>query len=268
MLNPFKRLSRSRKSQGETKKNVNPKKEQAQNKYGMIEEGTFPSLEYRLFITEEGKKISPWHDISTWVDKGKGIVNAVIEIPKKTTPKMEVATKEETNPILQDTKKGKLRDYAVQIEWNYGMIPQTWEDPNVEHPEVKAMGDNDPLDVVEIGHASVPRGTVIQAKALGILAMIDDGELDWKVIALNTADPKADSVNSLADVEKVFPGVIDKVREWFRTYKVPTGKPENKFGLDEKCMDEVYTRQVIDETHHHWEELKAGNSNKGDVWIG
>lgn len=35
----------------------------------------------------------------------------VTEIPKNTKPKMEIATKESLNPIAQDTKKGKLREY-------------------------------------------------------------------------------------------------------------------------------------------------------------
>ena len=46
---------------------------------------------------------------------------------------------------------GKLRDYHGPIFWNYGMLPQTWEDPNVTHAETNCNGDNDPVDVVEIG---------------------------------------------------------------------------------------------------------------------
>ena len=68
---------------------------------------------------------------------------------------MEVSTKEASNPIAQDTKKGKLRDYHGPIFWNYGCLPQTWEDPNVENAECKVNGDNDPVDVVEIGSAAV-----------------------------------------------------------------------------------------------------------------
>ena len=41
-----------------------------------------------------------------------------------------------------------------------------------------------------------------QVKPLGVLAMIDDGELDWKVIAINVEDPKASSVNDIEDVER------------------------------------------------------------------
>lgn len=44
----------------------------------------------------------------------------VVEIPKMTKAKMEVATKEENNPIAQDIKKGVLRDYHGPIFWNYG----------------------------------------------------------------------------------------------------------------------------------------------------
>ena len=49
-----------------------------------------------------------------------------------------------------------------------------------------------------------------------------------------------------------FLGTVDAIREWFRTYKIPDGKPENKFGLKGKCMDAAYAMKVIDETHHAW----------------
>ena len=151
------------------------------------EKGTFPSEEYRMYFTNKnGKSLSPWHGLPTWADKKAGIVHAVIEITKNTRPKMEVATKESSNPIKQDMKKGKLRDYPLDIFWNYGMIPQTWENPNAEHKELKAFGDNDPVDIVEIGSAPLARGSVVEVKALGTLAMIDEGELDWKVIGIST----------------------------------------------------------------------------------
>lgn len=40
------------------------------------------------------------------------------------------------------------------------------------------------------------RGEVIKVKVLGILAMIDEGETDWKVIAINVEDPEANDLNS------------------------------------------------------------------------
>ena len=43
------------------------------------------------------------------------------------------------------------------------------------------QGDNDPVDVVEIGSEALVCGGVYAVKPLAVLAMIDDGELDWKV---------------------------------------------------------------------------------------
>lgn len=64
------------------------------------------------------------------------------------------------------------------------------------------QGDNDPVDVVEIGSAAGRMGGVYKIKPLGVYAMIDDGELDWKVIAIACDDPKANLVNDVEDVEK------------------------------------------------------------------
>ncbi len=54
---------------------------------------------------------------------------------------------------------------------------QTWEYPGHVDPSTNCKGDNDPLDVVEIGSKIGCRGEVKQVKVLGILAMIDEGDL-------------------------------------------------------------------------------------------
>ena len=46
---------------------------------------------------------------------------------------------EEQNPIKQDTKKGKLRFYPYPINWNYGLLPQTWEDPSHETKDLPGI---------------------------------------------------------------------------------------------------------------------------------
>jgi len=225
--------------------------------YGKEEVGDFPSMDYRIFFKDGDKKVSPWHDIPLYNDDGT--VNMIVEIPKESQAKMEVATDEELTPIKQDTKKGKLRDYPYNINWNYGMLPKTWEDPAVKNPEVEDMaGDNDPVDVVEIGSTQHPMGTVIAVKPVGIYAMIDDGELDWKVVAIDVNDPKAADINDVEDVEAAFPGTLAKILEWFRDYKIPDGKGANKFGLDEKCMNKEYTMMVIKETEEFYNKLMSG----------
>jgi inorganic pyrophosphatase len=221
------------------------------------------TAEYRLkFADDSGKSISPWHDVP--LSAGDGAFNALFEIPKMTKPKMEVATKEEGNPIAQDEKKGKLRDYHGPIFWNYGMFPQTWEDPNEKNAATSCNGDNDPLDVVEIGSEALAQGTVAAVKPLGALAMIDEGELDWKVIAIKTDDPMAAKMNDIGDVPDE---VISGIREWFRWYKTPDGKPLNAFGFDEKALNKAETLKVIDETHEAWKNLVGGKSEAGKLWV-
>jgi inorganic pyrophosphatase len=225
-------------------------------KYASEKVGEFPSMDFRMFIKDGDATVSAWHGVP--LKNGDGTYNFICEIPKESKAKMEVATDEKLTPIKQDTKKGKLRDYPYNIHWNYGMLPQTWEDPKHEHPEMKVSGDNDPVDVVEIGSSALAMGSISPVKPVGIYAMIDDGELDWKVIAISTSDPKASEINDVEDVEKHFPGELEKIRVWFRDYKTPDGKPQNKFGLDDKCMNRAYTLAVIEETHDFYNNLKSG----------
>lgn len=98
------------------------------------------------------------------------------------------------------------------------MIPpfQTWEDPNVLHTETRAKGDNDPLDVCEIGEQIGYVGQVKQVKVLGIMALLDEGETDWKVIVVDVNDPLAGRLNDIEDVERHLPGLIRATNEWFR----------------------------------------------------
>ena len=84
------------------------------------------------------------------------------------------------------------------------------------HPETKAKGDNDPLDVCEIGEQVGYVGQIKQVKVLGIMALLDEGETDWKVIVVDVQDPMASKLNDIEDLERHFPGLIRATSEWFR----------------------------------------------------
>lgn len=126
------------------------------------------------------------------------------------------------------------------------------------------QGDNDPVDVVEIGSVAAETGGVYPVKVLGVFAMIDDGELDWKVIAIRADDPKAAAVNDVEDVEREFPGELQRVYEWFRDYKIPDGKPANKFGFDNKAQNREFALGVIEETHDFWRNLVSGKRENSE----
>jgi inorganic pyrophosphatase len=108
---------------------------------------------------------------------------------------------------------------------------------------------------------AVPKD-VRPVKVLGVLLMIDEGECDWKVIALDATDKWAPFINDIQDVDEQLPGMLDAIREWYRTYKVPDGKPPNVFGLDETFMDKKYALEVIAECHHAWEDLISGEKER------
>ncbi|KAI9031540.1 inorganic pyrophosphatase [Phycomyces nitens] len=189
----------------------------------------------------------------------------IVEIPRWTNAKIEVSTGEAFNPLKQDVKKGKVRfvrncfPYKGYL-WNYGALPQTWEDPTVSNPDTNARGDNDPIDVCEIGESLGVAGEVKQVKVLGVMALLDEGETDWKVIAIDTNDPLADKVHDIEDVETHFPGLLDATHRWFKIYKVPDGKPENEFAFGGQCKDKAYANTIIEETHGAWQRLIKGDT--------
>ena len=67
---------------------------------------------------------------------------------------------------------------------------------------VALQGDNDPVDVVEIGGRPMPSGAVFHVKFLGAFAMIDGGELDWKIICIDRDTPLAAKLDTITDVER------------------------------------------------------------------
>lgn len=97
--------------------------------------------------------------------------------------------KEILNPIKQDVKKGKPRFVANCFPhhgyiWNYGALPQTWENPEHLTEGTGCKGDNDPIDALEIGYRVAKRGEVLQVKVLGTVALIDEGALFIRFICL------------------------------------------------------------------------------------
>ncbi|KAI1843385.1 hypothetical protein JX265_006212 [Neoarthrinium moseri] len=230
------------------------------------------TLEHRVFIEKDGVPISAFHDVPLYADADKTILNMIVEIPRWSNAKLEISKDEELNPIKQDTKNGKLRFVRNCFPhkgyiWNYGAFPQTWEDPNFTHPETKANGDNDPLDVCEIGELVGHIGQIKQVKVLGVMALIDDGETDWKVIVVDINDPLAHKLNDVEDVERHLPGLLRATNEWFRIYKIPDGKPENQFAFTGECKNKAYAMDVIRECAEAWDKLISGTTKvptKGD----
>lgn len=232
--------------------------------HGTRQVGAKYSLAYRCYLkSAAGKIVSPFHDVPLFHDEARGILNMVVEVPRFSNAKLEISKDELMNPIKQDVKKGALRyvkncfPYHGYL-WNYGAFPQTWESPAVIDPHTQLKGDNDPIDVIEIGSAVAATGQVKQVKVLGALAMLDEGETDWKIIAIDVNDPLAPQLEDASDLDRVCPGLVAHTRAWFEGYKVPDGKPFNAFAFDGAVQDRAFALRVIQETHHMWRQLISG----------
>ncbi|XP_058790880.1 inorganic pyrophosphatase isoform X2 [Phymastichus coffea] len=235
-----------------------------------VERGAPNSPDYRLFFKNESSPISPMHDIPLFADEANKTFHMVVEIPRWTNAKMEINLKETLNPIKQDVKNGKLRYVANCFPhhgyiWNYGALPQTWENPEVLDEATGFKGDNDPIDVLEIGYRAAKRGEVLKVKILGAVALIDEGETDWKIIAIDVNDPLADQMNDIADIDKHYPGLLKATIEWFKIYKIPDGKPENQFAFNGEAKARDFALHVIEEVHKHWLNLIKKEASAGDI---
>lgn len=131
---------------------------------------------------------------------------AVTEIPAGGTIKYETDAK--TGFIVAD----RFQSMPVAYPANYGSLTQS------------LGGDNDPLDVIFYTRAPLQPGTLIKLRAIGVLKMIDGGEVDDKIVAVPTSkiDPTWDDIKSMSDLPKIEQA---RLEAFFRVYKqLPDGR--------------------------------------------
>ena len=223
------------------------------------DQGRYGTVDYKLFVTHKGAVVSPWHDIPLYADDAKKIVNFVVEIPMYSTAKMEVSKSEAHNPIMQDVKNSAPRYYTYGTPFfNYGLLPQTWEDSTYVDPVTKAKGDNDPIDAIEIGVGPLRMGEVVACKVLGAMELIDEGETDHKIIVLRSTDPNFHQIHNVHDLDKYRPNTIKRLVDWLKNYKTSDGKPQNRLAQEDPTTPEEAHR-IIDEVSGFYANLVAGN---------
>lgn len=126
------------------------------------------------------------------------VVNVVIEIPKGSNNKYELD--HNTGLIKLDRVLYSPLFYPA----DYGYIPGTLGD------------DGDPLDALVLVTNPTFPGTLIEARVLGYLGMIDGGQGDEKLLCVPMCDPRFRHVNSIKDVA---PHVLEEIAHFFRVYK-------------------------------------------------
>ncbi|OLN96619.1 Inorganic pyrophosphatase 1 [Colletotrichum chlorophyti] len=234
------------------------------------EVGSRNTKDWRMWLEKNDDPISFWHDVPLWPDeRNKQIVNFVVEIPRWQDGKIEIRRQEPLNPLFHDTRNGAPR--FVESVWPhktypflYGSIPQTWESPNFAHDFTGFEGDNDPVDLFDIGQDPGYTGQIKQVKILGGLAVADGEETDWKVMGIDVKDPIASLVNSYEDVEKYRPGTVKAFRDWFTYYKVARGGDVIPI-VGDWYQNVTFMEHVLEYSHKSWLELIRGEVDSNTI---
>ncbi|MEX0978747.1 MAG: inorganic diphosphatase [Pirellulales bacterium] len=144
----------------------------------------------------------PWHDVTPGENLPRDFT-VVIEIPMGSSVKYELDKK--TGLLKLD----RVLYSAVYYPANYGFIPQTLAE------------DDDPLDVLVLSQEAVAPLTLVRARGIGLMTMIDTGRRDHKILAVATDDPEYQGVH---DYRELPPHRLTMLRRFFQDYKTLENK--------------------------------------------
>src|SRR6266481_1087056 len=146
--------------------------------------------------------IHPWHDVTPG-DKLPQEFSSIIEIPFGSSVKYEL---DKTSGLI---KLDRVLYSAVYYPANYGFIPQT------------LAQDDDPLDVLVLCQEAVVPLTLVKARAIGLMTMIDSGKKDHKILAVAVYDPE---FNGFQEASELPVHRLSMLRRFFQDYKTLEGK--------------------------------------------
>lgn len=144
----------------------------------------------------------PWHDVTPGL-KLPAEFMAVIEIPRGSSVKYEL---DKATGLL---RLDRMLYSSVHYPANYGFIPQTYAE------------DDDPLDVLVLCQEPVDPLTLVRARAIGLMTMVDSGKKDHKILAVALDDPE---FNSFEEASELPMHRLQMLRRFFQDYKILEGK--------------------------------------------
>ncbi len=161
-------------------------------------------------------------------DKAPETINLVIEIRQGERNKYEFD--KDTGRLFLDRVNGTAMGYPT----DYGYVPNT------------LCGDGDPLDGLLVIDESVPHGTVVPSRPIGVLYLIDDGEADEKLICVPADDVSKDHIKDLADLGENFQKVIEHFYSHYKDWKNGWKGVEMKFNGwgDAAAAKQVITQSI------------------------
>ena len=100
----------------------------------------------------------------------------------------------------------------------YGFMPQTlWE-------------DGDPFDVLVMMDQPTFPGCIIEARPIGIMRMIDQGDSDDKLLAVPVEDPRFEDITDISQLPQHY---LKEIEHFFSQYKALENKTVEVKGWDD-----------------------------------
>ncbi|MFR0367788.1 inorganic diphosphatase [Candidatus Phytoplasma palmae] len=130
------------------------------------------------------------------INKKKFIV--CVEIPKGSKKKYELD--KETGFLILD----RFLTTSFCYPANYGFIPFTY------------CEDKDPLDVFILSQEVLDPMVLVECRAIAVIQMIDNNELDEKIIAVPIADLSTINYNNVKDIPSY---LISEIKHFLLHYK-------------------------------------------------
>lgn len=178
-------------------------------------------------------KMNPWHKVPVG-DGAPDVVNGIIEIPQNTRAKYELD--KETGLLKMD----RVIYSSMYYPHNYGFIPQTYCD------------DQDPLDILVLSKISIVPMCLVEAKVIGVMRMLDGGEMDDKIIAVANNDMSVQHFNDISELPAHY---IKEMRNFFEDYN----KLENKTVAVEDFQNAEIAKEILEQSIKDYKELIKSN---------
>ncbi len=164
-------------------------------------------------------------------DVDGGIINVVVEIPAGSNHKIE--WKRKIGALMLD----RVEPLIFAKPTNYGFIPQTLDE------------DGDELDALIITDTPLPTGVYLQARVIGVMKFVDDGEVDDKIVCVPADDRQTgDAIKTLADLPAQ---LIKQIEFHFNNYKALKKPGSTKV---DHWGDINEAKQVIRDSQARWKQ--------------
>ncbi len=173
----------------------------------------------------------PWHEVEL-DSKYPEVLPAVIEVPQASPIKYEI---DKQSGLV---KVDRILYSSVVYPANYGFVPKTYGE------------DNDPIDVLVLGQYPVVPMCIMDCRPIGVMKMIDGGEVDDKIIAVHVDDVE---YKDYTDINQLHPHILKKIKQFFEDYKTL----ENKTVQVDAFMGPQEAKRILISAQTKYEECKT-----------